>query len=261
MACLIASLGASCSKDVTGLSDAESAEGTVEMAVTGQIGELATVELTKSTVHNAPSLMWSQYDHVFVYECGASPKCLGSLSVQSTENGGRIAKLGNSINAPTGDDPTLAFVHVSTNPGSAPEVSSDGSISISLAEQGSETPMVLVGKVEHYDRGASPAPLFVDFEFATSVVSAIVTGLPANNAVTRAEITNLNTRCEINLSGSGAPSVGGATCGTIVKEALPSEALYIIDERGMAVINIAVVETAASATDRKITFTVRPFTD
>ena len=243
LAAALAIGASSCQKDEPAKSD-KSQDGTIELTITGEIGELTSAEGTKSTLQNTPHMTWSNSDKVFVYE-STGTTCLGALSVAALDNEDKIAKLSGKITDP-GTEATLVFIHVSSNPDSAPEVS-EGKVSIDLSNQSSDI-FVLKGSIENYDQGTTPSALYVNFEFATSVVRAVVTGLPANTSVTQAQVASLNTKCQITLSDA---SVAGATSGTITKTCTDKTT----NASGQAVIDIAVVATEASTTDRKITFT------
>ena len=210
------------------------------------MGEYTQVDATKSSLVNTVRVSWENGDIVYVYD---GTQCLGSLvaSIDGTED--RYAILStdknHTVTAPTaGTKLTLVHSPLLTE---APAVS-DGAISISLANQnGTKAPFVAYATLDY--TGTNITNAIVPFKFATSVIKVNCSGLKASTAITSVTLSNVNTVCNLTLSGDKEPVVAGGTNGTITRTGDSYFAASKVNAEGEAVFQIAVpaLETASGA--------------
>lgn len=222
---------------------------TIEISINGLMGEYTQVDATKSSLVNTVRVSWEADDIVFVYD---GTKCLGSLvaSLDGTED--RYALLStdgisHTIEKPAEGTTRLTLVH-SPLLTEAPSIS-EGAISISLADQnGAKAPFVAFATLD-YNNEESIDNAIVPFKFATSVIKVNCTGLDANTAITSATLSNVNTVCKLNISGTAAPTVAGDVNGTISRTGDDYFAAEKVNSEGVAVFQIAspILVTASEA--------------
>ena len=227
----------------------ERGNGTIDICVSGLMGEYTQVDGTRAELVNTVRVSWKGDETVYVYD---GTQCLGTLkaSLEGTED--RYALLStddtHTVSTPASGTTTLTLVY-SPLLTEAPTVNdNDGAISISLASQsGEKAPFVAFATLDY--TGTTITNAVVPFKFATSVIKVNCTGLWANTAITSATLDNVNTECKLTLSGSAAPTVSGDVNGTITRTGDAYFADSKVNSEGEAVFQIAVpaLETASSA--------------
>ena len=222
--------------------------GTIDIRVSGLMGEYTQVDGTRAELVNSVRVSWKGGETVYVYD---GTQCLGTLkaSLEGTED--RYALLStddtHTVSTPASGTTTLTLVY-SPLLTEAPAVNDDGAISISLASQsGEKAPFVAFATLDY--TGTTITNAVVPFKFATSVIKVNCTGLKANTAIDKATLDNVNTECKLTLSGSAAPTVSGDVNGTITRTGDAYFADSKVNSEGEAVFQIAVpaLETASSA--------------
>ena len=220
---------------------------TIEISINGLMGEYTQVDATKADLVNTVRVSWKGGETVFVFD---GTECLGSLvaSLDGTED--RYALLstgtGHTVKAPVTGTTELTLVY-SPLLTEAPAVS-EGAISISLANQnGTKAPFVAYATLDY--TGTNITNAIVPFKFATSVIKVNCSGLKASTAITSVTLSNVNTVCNLTLSGDKAPVVAGGTNGTITRTGDSYFAAGKVNAEGEAVFQIAVpaLETASGA--------------
>ena len=237
----------SCQKSAEPVQPAEEGKETIDICVSGLMGEYTQVDGTKAELVNTVRVSWKGGETVYVYD---GTQCLGTLkaSLEGTED--RYALLStdtdHTVNAPATGTTKLTLVY-SPLLTEAPTVS-EGAISISLANQnGTKAPFVAYATLDY--TGTNITNAVVPFQFATSVIKVNCTGLKPGTAITSATLSNVNTACKLTLSGDKAPVVAGGTNGTITRTGDSYFAAGMINAEGEAVFQIAVpaLETASDA--------------
>lgn len=220
----------SCAREIAQIDDERvetSVNETMELTVTGYLGEYQP-EDTKSSLVNNIRVAWANGDKVLVFELSTA-NYLGYLT--ATINGGdtREAKLSGTISAGEGD---LGFIHgTGIDPGDYEVGRPYSSISLSLADQGASTPFMVYGTADC--SGDSVSNLVVHFDFASSVIGAFITGLPASSTITSLSLNGFNSKCSISISDM-VPA--GNTFTSIVK----TVGLGSTNAKGQAYVEIAV---------------------
>lgn len=193
---------ASCAKETPSVEG-----GIIELSVTGILEECQSAQ-TKSSLVNNIRVKWENGDKVLVID-ESNTKFLGTLTAAVEGGETRVAKLSGSILAPSGG--TLIFIHgTGINPDDYTQDWIYTSVSASLAEQGTDTPFVVVGEAAL--SSADVSGIIVPFKFATTVISAFLTGLPASEDLGQIEVRGFNTKCSISTSDC---AIGGNTVGSI----------------------------------------------
>lgn len=230
----------SCQKDMESAEPSEEGKGTIEVSVSGLMGEYTQVDATRSELVNTVRVSWKGGETVYVYD---GTQCLGSLVASLEGDEDRYALLstdgdGNTIKKPSAGTKKLTLVH-SPLLTEAPAVR-NGVISVSLADQnGAKAPFVAYATLD-YDNEETITNAVVPFKFATSVIKVNCTGLKANTAITSAELMYANTVCGLSLSGTSAPTVTGGVFGSIVRTNDSGFASGKVNDEGEAVFQIAV---------------------
>lgn len=240
----------SCQKSIEQANPAEEGKGTIDICVSGLMGEYTQQDGVKSSLVNNVRVAWAAGDVVYVFD---GSNYLGKLTAaldkkadgQTDED--RYAKLGGTISAPATTPCVLSLVHSSlmTEPAAGAAVSE---LSIDMSTQSTETvPFVAYATMDY--TGESISDVVVPFQFATSVIKVNCTGLKANTAIDKAKLSNVNTVCKLTLSRDGAPTVSGVTNGTITRTGDEYFAATNVNSEGEAVFQIAVpkLETASGA--------------
>ena len=252
---IFAVLAVSCQKSIDSenpvepTNSTERGNGTIDICVSGLMGEYSQVDATRAALVNNVRFSWEGDETVYVYD---GTQCLGTLkaSLEGTED--RYALLStddtHTVSTPASGTTTLTLVY-SPLLTKAPAVNdNDGAISISLASQsGEKAPFVAFATLDY--TGTTITNAVVPFKFATSVIKVNCTGLKANTAITSATLDNVNTECKLTLSGSAAPTVSGDVNGTITRTGDEYFAATKVNSEGEAVFQIAVpkLETASGA--------------
>ena len=240
-------LAVSCQKEMEINEVEPNTKETIEISVNGLMGEYTQVDAAKASLVNNVRVSWEGGETVFVFD---GTECLGSLvaSLDGTED--RYALLstdtGHTVKAPATGTTKLTLVY-SPLLTEAPAVS-EGAISISLANQnGTKAPFVAYATLDYTGTNISNA--IVPFKFATSVIKVNCSGLKASTAITSVTLSNVNTVCNLTLSGDKAPVVAGGTNGTITRTGDIYFAASKVNAEGEAVFQIAVpaLETASGA--------------
>ena len=187
---------------------------TFDMNVTGIMAEYEAE--SKSELVNSVRASWKGGEKVYVYD---GEKCLGALTTTLDGNNDRWAFLsGKDLLTPKAGTTILTLVH-GPNLTAAPAIEG-GKVSIDLSQQdGTKSTFVIYATLE-----AKPSYTneVATFSFATSVLRVNCTGLKENEAITKAEMSNLNTTCVLEMSGTGAPTVTSANGGTITRTGIGS---------------------------------------
>lgn len=237
----------SCQKSAEPVQPAEEGKETIDICVNGLMGEYTQVDGTKAELVNTVRVSWKGGETVYVYD---GTQYLGSLkaSLEGTED--RYALLSTDethiVNTPASGTEKLTLVY-SPLLTEAPTVSGRA-ISVSLASQsGAKAPFVAYATLDY--TGTTITDAVVPFQFATSVIKVNCTGLKPGTAITSATLSNVNTACELTLSGDKAPVVAGGTNGTITRTGDSYFAAGKINAEGEAVFQIAVpaLEEASQA--------------
>lgn len=220
--------------------------GTIDIRIGGLMGEYSQVDGTKAELVNTVRVAWKGGETVYVFD-GA--KCLGSLKATLEGDEDRYALLStdetHTVNEPAEGTTKLTLVHGPSLTG-APTVSSEGAISISLADQNSaKAPFVVYATLDYSGEGSIENAV-VPFKFATSVIKVNCTGLKASTAIDHASLSNVNTACKLTLSGTAAPTVAGAENGTITRTNDTYFAAGKVNAEGEAVFQIAVPELGSA---------------
>lgn len=240
----------SCQESIEIVQPAEEGKGTIDISVSGLMGEYTQVDATRSVLVNNVRVAWAAGDVVYVFD---GSKYLGKLTASLDKKADgltdedRYAKLGGTISAPSTTPCVLSLVHSSlmTEPEAGAAVSE---LSIDMSAQSTATvPFVAYATLEY--TGTTITDVVVPFQFATSVIKVNCTGLKANTAITSATLDNVNTECKLTLSGSAAPTVSGDVIGTITRTDDAYFAKSKVNSEGEAVFQIAVpaLETASGA--------------
>ena len=253
---------ASCEKSIEPADPAEEGKGTIDICVSGLMGEYTQVDGTKAELVNTVRVSWKGGETVYVYD---GTQCLGTLkaSLDGTED--RYALLStdgstHKVSTPADGTTTLTLVY-SPLLTEVPTVSG-GAISVSLASQsGAKAPFVAYATLNYTSTTITNA--VVPFKFATSVIKVNCIGLKAKTAIDKATLSNVNTVCKLTLSGTGAPTVSGVTNGTITRAGDSYFAAGKVNSEGEAVFQIAVpvLETASGARVLTITQGLDNFED
>lgn len=224
----------------------EGRKGTIDIRIGGLMGEYAQTDGTKSSLVNTIRVSWEQGDVIYVFD---GTQCLGSLvaSLDGTED--RIALLStdaeHTVESPTEGTTQLTLIH-SPLLSEAPSVSEEGVVSISLANQsGEKAPFVAYATMD-YNNETSIENAVVPFHFATSIIKVNCTGLKANTAINSASLNNVNTTCQLSLSGTAAPTIDGGVKGSITRTGDAYFAASKINAEGEAVFQIAVPKLATA---------------
>ena len=240
----------SCQKSIEPANPAEEGKETIDICVSGLMGEYTQQDGVKSSLVNNVRVAWAAGDVVYVFD---GSKYLGKLTAALDKKADgltdedRYAKLGGTISAPATTPCILSLVHstLMTEPAAGAAVSE---LSIDMSAQSTATvPFVAYATLEY--TGTTITDAVVPFQFATSVIKVNCTGLKANTAIDKATLSNVNTVCKLTLSGDGAPTVSGDIKGTITRTGKSYFAAVKVNDEGEAVFQIAVpaLETASEA--------------
>lgn len=230
-AIIIAMLAAGCAKEIAPI---EPERGTIDVSIDGIINGYSEQEDSKASAQNVVRIMWAGGEMVYAYE---GTKYLGELSASIDDTDGTYARLSGTITAPeAGKTVTLVY---SPQFISAPAVTG-GVISLDLARQDqSEVPFLIYG-ILPVTSSPTISNTAVRFALATSVYKCNCAGLP-KGALTEASVGAVNTKCELSLSDSAAPAVGGSTPGRIKRTA----GFTTADADQRAIFSIALAKTNA----------------
>ena len=246
---ILASLGLailfSCTKNEIGGLERE--DGQMNLSVTGVLGEYKAAEGTKASLVNTPRVGWNGDETVHVFQ-QSDGKYLGTLTSSVKATGASVATLSGSISSGTG---TLVFVYTNATAPSLTAGTAYTSLEISLASQGTDIPFVVYGTAESPGT-TSVSGLVVNFSFATSVVSTYAAGLPAGKPVTKATLSNINTKCLLTIPASGDITVSGSTSGIITK----TDGIGSTNAEGQVLFEIAVPVSEEVSSGRSVNLTI-----
>ena len=248
---IFAVLAVSCQKSAEPVQPAEEGKETIDICVSGLMGEYTQVDGTKAELVNTVRVSWKGGETVYVYD---GTQCLGTLKASLDRDEDRYALLStdtdHTVKAPATGTTKLTLVY-SPLLTEAPAVS-EGAISISLANQnGTKAPFVAYATLDYI--GTNITNAVVPFQFATSVIKVNCTGLKPGTAIASATLSNVNTACKLTLSGDKAPVVAGGTNGTITRTGDSYFAAGKINAEGEAVFQIAVPELEEASQARVMT--------
>ena len=214
----------------------------IEISVNGLMGEYQVADATKADLVNTVRVAWTAGDKVFAYSADGY---LGELTASLDESGDdRYAKLSGTITDP-GKTITLVYSPLLTSSNKT-SLFSDGKLSLNFATQdGAKVPFVVYGTL---DVTGSISGKIVPFKFATSVMKVNCTGLSEEEDITKAEVSNVNTVCEITFKDDAAPEVAGKTLGTITRKG--TGAFCSADSR--AIFQLAIVATEAAQPSERV---------
>lgn len=214
----------SCAREEIGGPELE--DGQMELTVTGVLGEYEAADDTKASLVNTLRVEWTQGDQVHVFQ-KSNGTYLGALTA---DNGGKVATLTGTLTSGSGE---MVFVYTNaTVPAMTAGTTQKTSLDINLASQGAATPFVVYGTAT--PGTTKPSGLVVNFSFATSVITAYASGLPASTNITEASLEGaVNTVCRLSITGGGTPT--GNTPGKIVKTGLGTS-----NSKGQAMVQFAV---------------------
>lgn len=231
---------AACTKEANPKEESvPSAPGTIEVNVTALIGDLAPSEGTKATMDPVIRLTWADEGDV-VYAYDATQK-IGDLTVTPASDG-LSAKLSGNISTPAEGTTRITLVYCT---GTTPTMTGN-KLSFDLSNQSvSANPFVVYATLDYTTGLTSITDKIVPFTFATSLMRVTVTGL-ANTDITNATVSGVNTKCELTVNSSDAPTVAGITSGSI------SRTTGFTKSDGRAVFNVSVAAEAEN-TNRKLT--------
>lgn len=237
----------SCQKSAEPVQPAEEGKETIDICVSGLMGEYTQVDGTKAELVNTVRVSWKGGETVYVFD---GVKRLGSLKASLEGDEDRYALLStdtaHTVKAPATGTTKLTLVY-SPLLTETPTVNA-GEISVSLASQnGEKAPFVAYATLDY--TGTNITNAVVPFQFATSVIKVNCTGLKPGTAITSATLSNVNTACKLTLSGDKVPVVAGGTNGTITRTGDSYFASGKINAEGEAVFQIAVpaLEEASQA--------------
>ncbi|MCQ2065437.1 MAG: DUF1566 domain-containing protein [Bacteroidaceae bacterium] len=206
-----------------------------EVSLTGVIDGYDPQETTRTQAQTVVRIMWNGGESVYVYD---GLEYLGCLTASVAETDGTYARLSGTLcHAPSGTKP----ITLVQSPGftQAPAVT-DGSISLDLSHQdGTDVPFLIYGQLPA-GNVAEINNAVVKFSLATSVFKCNCTGLTEAGLISQAEISDVNTVCELFLSDTDAPQAVGSAPGSIVRTAGFSGS----DQR--AIFSVAVAKTDAA---------------
>lgn len=241
----------SCQKSIDSAGLDNKVGETIDINVNGLMGEYSQDNDTKATIVNNVRVSWEGNETVYVYD---GTGCLGSLAASLDEGEDRYALLStdesHTVKAPAQGTTKLTLIY-SPLLTSAPSVSG-GAISISLAEQNSESAPFVAYATMDYNGEKTIEKAIVPFKFATSVIRVNCTGLRAAKAIKYASLSNVNTICKLSLSGTAAPTVAGEGNGTITRTGDAYFAAGKVNSEGEAVFQMAVPRLDAAADGRAL---------
>ena len=236
---VLAAAAVSCAKEIE--PQKENINGTIDLTITGAINGYTPQEETKAEAQTVVRIMWKGDETVYVFD---GTECLGSLTASIEGTDGTYAKLSGTISATQAT--TLTFVY-SPQFSEAPDVTEGGKISLDLSTQnGEEVPFLIYATLPTAQAPTSFSNEVVQFNLATSVFKCNCAGLGEDGEISQAAINGVNTKCELALSASGAPTVNGTTPGTITR----TDGFTKADQR--AIFSVALPKTAASEAGRTI---------
>lgn len=189
--------------------------GAISVSVSADMEDLTLSEDTRASIATVIRLGWAATgDKVFVYD---GTKSLGSLNVTLKEGNDQLAYLSGTINAPTAGTTKLTCVYAK-GVDAAPAVSA-GKVSFSMAQQNTgDLPFVVFGTID-YDGQTTITEQLVNFKFATSVINVNCMGLNTKEGtqvpISYAYLSDVNTTCQLTLSATAEPTVGGSDLGEI----------------------------------------------
>lgn len=214
--------------------------GRIEVSIEGTINGYIPQDATRAEAQTVVRIQWEGGETVYVYEGARS---LGTLTSTKGDETGTYAKLSGTIDAPTvGSTLTLVYSPQFTET----PATTDGKITLDLSEQtGEGVPFLIYGTMTATAAGTLTDAV-VPFKLATSVFKCGCTGLCTEGEVSQATIGQLNTKCELTLSDSGEPTVGGSTPGNITL----TGGIQAQDQR--AIFSVAVAATGEADAGRSI---------
>lgn len=217
--------------------------GTISVSVAGLMGEYTPD--TKSELVNSVRVAWKGGDVVYVYD---ESSYLGKLTAALDDGGDdRYAILSGTVDAPAGNK--LYLVH-SPILEDAPAIA-DGQMSISLAEQATDkAPFIVYATLDF--SGEAITDLIVPFSFATSVIRVSCTGLNPNTAISRVNVSGVNTECVLSFA-DGAVTASGASEGIITRMDANGFEQAKVNAEGDASFQFAVPALSSSSTGRTLT--------
>ena len=251
-----AMLAVSCQKETGEVESVADIEGTIEISINGLMSEYTQVDGTKASLINNVRVSWDGGETVYVFD---GEKYLGSLVASLEGDEDRYALLStdtdHTVNAPAAGTEKLTLVYSPLFSESDAKSVSNGEINISLASQnGEKAPFVAYASLD-YSNQTSITNAIVPFRFATSVIKVNSTGLDADTAIDNVTLSNVNTVCQLTLSGTAAPTVAGAVSGTITRTGDTYFSASEVNSEGEAVFQIAVPELETASESRILTVT------
>lgn len=231
-------LSASCIKEHIQENQLPTKDGIISLRISGQLDEFSSDDQTRSSLVSVVRVRWEDGDEVYVYD-GSS--CLGSLEATVSDAKGRVAILSGDIKAPEGDK--LALIH--SNLFENEPAVTDGKITIDLSDQSLDSDYLPFAVYSVLDfSSVNISNLVADFSFATSALSAAVSGLEPGEAISYATLSGVNTKCVLTLE-AGKVTASGSDPGAVKRTA----GLGNANSRGTAIIKLALpVSPAASKT-------------
>ena len=210
--------------------------GTIDISVEGIIDGYSSQEETKAAAQTVVRIMWAGGEQVYAYE---GSEYLGALTASIDDTDGTYAKLSGTIGAPSaGKTVTLVYSPMFDE---APAVN-DGKIALDISTQSkNDVPFLIYGVLPDATEGAVSGTM-VKFALATSVYKCNCADLPEGK-LTNAVIDRTNTVCELALSDSAEPSVGGSAPGSITR----INGFTSADSDQRAIFSIALAKTDESA--------------
>ena len=241
IASVAAVLAAACTKEIEQVFPVESKE-TVKVSFEGIISGYEPQGETKASAQNVVRIMWEGGENVYAYE---GQNYIGTLTASVDGTDGTYAFLSGQITAPSGEKPvTLVYSPLFDG---RPTVK-NGAISLDLSTQNTkEVPFLIYGEMPA-SAISEVNDAVVKFALATSVYKCNCGDLPPGD-ISRAEIGQVNTVCELKLSNDASAVVSGSKPGSIIRTA----GFTAADRR--AIFSVALPETGAATIARTIRVT------
>ena len=224
----------------------------IEVSLSGHIGEFTPADATKATAESVVRVTWGSGDKVYVYDGGNAS--IGTLTVTPDENNASYAMLSGTITASAASPSKLTLVYVK-GATEAPAIAG-GKVTVDLSAQSqTEVPFVLYATVDYNAAALTKTNEYISFDFATSVMTVNCTGLQtgasgAVEGIDKAEIDGVSTACELTVDGSGVTAVAGTTPGKITRTEITGTGASVFqqsDSRGFFRLALAADPTAPAA--------------
>ena len=240
---LCAAMTVSCSKENS--LAVQDQQGTINVEVSGILGEYSTVDDTKAGLASNIRVKWAAGDVVYAFD-GAT--CLGSLTVSLKDGKDYYAVLSGELSTPQAGTEKISLVYSNAFSAAPVKDAAATDMTIDLSSQtASDSPdnvkFAVYGTLDYSSGTPAISDEIVDFTPATSIIRLNCSGLGASATISSATLKGAGNKCKLSFAKDGPPRVSGTTDADITLDCTGISA----SAKGTKTVYVAIAPNATAA--------------